>query len=275
MQTDTVIQQPIDIQKPVNQTLTTTVVQQSQPEKTKFQKLLAGYVWFSTLVAELQFFIAAPCLIAGAGCWIGQRYLAGAILYVIAFSLWISAGLSLFTNSIGFIMKKRSVGNFTRLIASIFYLVSNVLMIVGASLIIGPYVSVGTGFEGFILFVIGAALFLVGTTLYHLIHIGHILKINGHEMNKKHRAFEWLTAIASASYLILSVCLLIGACLYMAQTRALEVPADILWIIAGGFLLLATVCNTIGKISPSYYAPTPGTVDRITTNSAVPPTSTV
>ncbi|KAL0478607.1 hypothetical protein AKO1_008388 [Acrasis kona] len=226
----------------------TAYVTQQPAKQSTIKRVFNFFASIQTLLAELQFLLGSPVLIAGAGCFLGRRLLAAAILYVIAYSLWVGAGLSIIASTFTKLLKDKKIHDGLSFTHSIGYLIATVLLVLGASLYIGPYTNVdGTDFAGLILFVVGAGFFFLASLLRFYVMVSRLVNSSWNTMTNKDKTLGVFYALGASLYLIASVTLVVGAALYVVLSVDFDNAASILWIITGALVFFAALSNIVSR----------------------------
>ena len=224
--------------------------------QTTLNRIYAVFSYVSQFLTEISLIPTAITLIIGSGFLIADLYAPAAALWVASYSIWVGHPLGLLLSSLPPLFVIRTLNSLFYAIFAVLYFTSLVLLIVGASLYIGPAAGVdGTKNAGSILYIIGSAFYLAAFIVrqadiyYELINIREKAEVKRLE-KKKRRVREvrkWGDGFQATSGVIIGLLLLTGSVLISGWLdHGGEIMGAILWIIAGVVLFIGMAGGILG-----------------------------
>jgi len=224
----------------------------------------AGKIWTmisigTQILGEVGQIPVGICLIVGAGFQFGNYPTPAAALWVAAYSLWVGHPLGLGISSIPPLFAIRTISTLIYFGFALAYFVSLVLLIIGASLYIGPAAGVdGTKNAGSVLFIIGSCFYLFAFVIrqmdiyYELVNIREKAELRRLDdaQRRVRETRKWGDGFQASIGLAIGVLLIIGSVGISGwMGRGGEIMGGVLWLIVG-VLLFAQMAAGLMAIRP-------------------------
>eukprot|EP01088_Endostelium_zonatum_P021789 TRINITY_DN883_c0_g1_i1.p1 TRINITY_DN883_c0_g1~~TRINITY_DN883_c0_g1_i1.p1 ORF type:complete len:325 (+),score=107.66 TRINITY_DN883_c0_g1_i1:364-1338(+) len=218
-------------------------------------KLYTAFSYISQFLTEISLIPVVITLIIGSGFIFAELYVPAAALWVAAYSLWVGHPLSILLAALPPALALRTFSAFFFFFFAFIYFVSLVLLIVGASLYIGPAAGVdGTKDAGSVLYIIGSAFYILAFSIrqigvyYELVHIREKAEIK--RLKKKERRVrevrKWGDGWVASVGIALGIVLLIGSVGISGWGgRFGEIMGGVLWIIAAVLLAVQMLAGIL------------------------------